>query len=44
MDYVHIARFRDGKIADHWGIRDDMALMRQLGVVSGPPAPVAAAG
>ena len=44
MDYVHIVHFRDGKVADHWGIRDDMALMRQLGVMSEPPAPVAVAG
>ena len=44
MDYVHIVHFRDGKVADHWGIRDDMALMRQLGVMSGPPTPVAGAG
>lgn len=31
-DYVHIMRFRDGKAVEHWGIRDDAALMRQLGV------------
>ena len=44
MDYVHILRFDDGKAAEHWSVRDDMALMRQLGVMSGPPAPVAVAG
>ena len=42
--YVHIVRFRDGKMAEHWGVRDDMALMRQLGALPGPharpPAPV----
>jgi hypothetical protein len=32
------------KAVEHWGIRDDMALMRQLGVLPGRPAPVAAAG
>jgi predicted ester cyclase len=42
QDYVHILRFRDGKAAEHWGVRDDMALMRQLGVLPGRPAPVAA--
>jgi predicted ester cyclase len=43
--YVHIVRFRDGKIAEHWGVRDDMALMRQLGVLPAnrPPAPAALA-
>jgi predicted ester cyclase len=40
--YVHILRFKDGKAAEHWGVRDDMALMRQLGVLPGRPAPVAA--
>jgi predicted ester cyclase len=42
QDYVHILRFKDGKAAEHWGVRDDMALMRQLGVLPGRPAPVAA--
>jgi predicted ester cyclase len=42
QDYVHILRFEDGKAVEHWGVRDDMALMRQLGVVPGRPAPVAA--
>jgi len=31
--YVHIVKFRDGKAAEHWGVRDDMTLMRQLGVL-----------
>lgn len=37
--YVHIVRFRDGLIAEHWGVRDDMTLMRQLGVLPQPEAP-----
>ena len=39
--YVHIVRFRDGKATEHWGVRDDMTLMRQLGVL--PERPLAAA-
>jgi predicted ester cyclase len=39
MDYVHIVRFSDGKVAEHWGVRDDMALMRQLGVMGDRTAP-----
>lgn len=32
--YVHFLRFRpDGKAAEHWSVRDDMTLMRQLGVI-----------
>ena len=37
-DYVHIVRFRDGKVVEHWGVRDDMTLMRQLGVLPEPGA------
>jgi predicted ester cyclase len=33
FDYVHILRFRDGLAAEHWSVRDDSTLMRQLGVV-----------
>ena len=37
-DYVHIVRFRDGKAAEHWGVRDDMTLLRQLGALPGREA------
>ena len=39
-DYVHILRYRDGKAVEYWGLRDDMSLMRQLGVLPERPAPV----
>ena len=32
-DYAHFLRFRDGKAIEQWSVRDDMTLMRQLGVV-----------
>ena len=32
-EYVHFLRFRDGKAVEQWSVRDDMTLMRQLGVV-----------
>ncbi len=35
-DYVHVVRFEDGKVVEHWGVRDDMTLMRQLGVLPDP--------
>jgi SnoaL-like polyketide cyclase len=44
MDYVHILRLEDGKAVEHWGVRDDMGLMRQSGVLPGRPEPVAASG
>jgi predicted ester cyclase len=34
--YVHFLRFRDGKATEHWSVRDDMTLMRQLGVLPSP--------
>jgi predicted ester cyclase len=41
--YVHFLRFRDGRVVEQWSVRDDMTLMRQLGVVpGGPPAAKAA--
>lgn len=40
-EYVHIVRFESGKVVEHWGVRDDMTLMRQLGVL---PEPTVAAG
>jgi len=40
--YVHFLRFRDGKAVEHWSVRDDMTLMRQLGVVPERREPVTA--
>src|SRR5919106_306095 len=37
--YVHFFRFRDGKVIEQWSVRDDMTLMRQLGVIPGSPVP-----
>jgi steroid delta-isomerase-like uncharacterized protein len=31
--YVHFFRFEGGKVVEQWSVRDDMALMRQLGVI-----------
>lgn len=42
-DYVHVLRFRDGKAVEHWSVRDDSTLMRQLGVGRPEPAGAAAA-
>lgn len=29
-EHMHVVRFADGKAVEHWGLRDDAALMRQL--------------
>lgn len=34
--HMHFVRFRDGKAIEHWGVRDDMGMMRQLGVAPQP--------
>ena len=39
---VHIVRFQDGKVVEHWAVRDDLGLGRQLGAIPsqlGRPAP-----
>jgi predicted ester cyclase len=41
-DYIHIVRFENGKAAEHWGVHDNMTLMRQLGILPQMGPPVAA--
>jgi len=36
VDVIDIARFRDGRIVEHWGIPDQLGLMIQLGFVPKP--------
>jgi len=35
VELVHIFRLRDGKVVEHWAVRDDLGMMKQLGVVAG---------
>lgn len=36
---IHIGRFADGKLIEHWAIDDQLGLLRQLGVIpAGAPA------
>jgi steroid delta-isomerase-like uncharacterized protein len=35
--HMHFVRFRDGKAVEHWGVRDDVGLLRQLGLMPEPP-------
>jgi predicted ester cyclase len=41
---VHIVRFQDGKGIEHWAVRDDLALLRQLGALPSQPARPVPAG
>jgi len=33
--HVYIWRIADGRIAEHWGVRDDLGMLRQLGLLPG---------
>jgi predicted ester cyclase len=32
-NHMHFVRFRDGKAVEHWGVREDLGMMRQLDLV-----------
>lgn len=34
VEHVHAFRFVDGKVAEHWAVRDDLTMHYQLGVTS----------
>jgi len=36
MKQIHLVRLEDGKIVDHWAVRDDLGMLRQLGLLGGP--------
>ena len=33
VTHMHIYRIRDAKIREHWAVRDDLSMLRQLGVL-----------
>lgn len=35
FDVMDIVRLRDGQVVEHWGMVDQLALLRQLGVLPG---------
>jgi hypothetical protein len=30
---MHLFRLHDGKVIEHWAVRDDLGMLQQLGVV-----------
>jgi predicted ester cyclase len=36
VEHIHIYRVIDRRIAEHWVVRDDLAMLQQLGAVPGP--------
>lgn len=41
---AHRFRVRDGKVVEHWAVRDDLRSMIQAGAIAPPPPSVAASG
>jgi steroid delta-isomerase-like uncharacterized protein len=39
QEHMHFVRFRNGKAVEHWGVRDDLGMMRQLGLMPEPGQP-----
>lgn len=37
---IHIGRFADGKLAEHWAVIDRLGMLEQLGFVPPSPTPV----
>ena len=33
VNHMHWYKLKDGKIVDHWAVRDDLKMMEQLGLV-----------
>ena len=36
QSHMHFVRFRGGKAIEHWGVRDDMGMTRQMGLMPEP--------
>jgi predicted ester cyclase len=37
-DEIHIGRIADGKLAEHWAVIDQLAMLTQLGFIPPPPS------
>ena len=35
MQQIHICRFEDGRVIEHWAVRDDLGQALQLGLIGG---------
>ena len=38
VEHIHIYRLAEGKIAEHWVVRDDLGMMLQVGAITPLPA------
>jgi predicted ester cyclase len=39
VDVIDIARFREGRIVEHWGVADRLGMLQQVGAVPVSPQP-----
>src|ERR687889_602484 len=39
QEHMHFVRFEGGKGVEHWGVRDDLGMMQQLGLMPDPGQP-----
>src|SRR3954447_18659023 len=39
VEQMHLMRIVDGRIIEHWGVRDDLGMVRQVGAVPVVPEP-----
>ena len=37
VEHLHIYRVIDGRIAEHWVVRDDLGMMLQIGAITAGP-------
>ncbi|MGX9791359.1 ester cyclase [Mycobacterium sp. MMS18-G62] len=44
MKTAHFFRFRDGRLCEHWGIRDELDVLYQVGALTPPEIPMRAPG
>jgi predicted ester cyclase len=36
QEHMHFVRFEEGKAVEHWGVRDDLGMLQQLGLMPDP--------
>ncbi len=44
VDVFDLARIRNGQVAEHWGVADQLGMLQQLGHAAGPVTPAAVGG
>ncbi len=36
VQHIHVFRIANGKIVEHWAVRDDLSFLQQVGLFPGP--------